>query len=118
MSNEHKEFTFLDTVDTATHDSIVRLNQKLKGLQAEINAKIDVLASVTDANSLERKKQLLVLADEVKKALDTIHNLVNLVIEDDLSPSQFNELNQKNIESLKEIFQDSADKISVIKEKF
>ncbi|KTC85124.1 hypothetical protein [Legionella brunensis] len=118
MTNEHKEFTFLESVDTETHDNILRLDQKLKGLQAEIQAKIDAIGSAIDDSSIERKEQLIALSEEVKKAIEGIQKLVNLVIDDDISPSEFNEINHESIDALREIFKDSADKISVIKEKF
>lgn len=118
MSNEHHEHTFIETVDNDTRNNILRLDQKLKGLQAEISAKIDAMASLTDAASSERKKQLMILSDEVKKAIQGIQRLVNLAVADEFSASEFNEMNHEKIEALREMFKESADKISLIKEKF
>ncbi|WED42494.1 hypothetical protein [Legionella cardiaca] len=118
MTNEHKEFTFLETVDSETHDNILRLDQKLKGLQAEIHAKIAAIATAVDTASNERREQLVTLSKEVQKAIDGIQKLVTTVIANDMSPKEFKEVNQEGIEALRDMFKDSVDKISVIKEKF
>ncbi|ASQ45060.1 hypothetical protein [Legionella clemsonensis] len=118
MSNEHHEHTFLEAVDNDTRANILRLDQKLKGLQAEISAKIDAMGLSTDEASNERKKQLITLFDEVKKAIEGIQRLVNLAVADEFSVSEFNEINHDKIEALREMFKESADKIALIKEKF
>ncbi|KTD22054.1 Uncharacterised protein [Legionella lansingensis] len=118
MSDEHKEFTFLDSIDDEMHENILRLDQKLKGLQAEIAVKIDALATPKDEAASERKAQLIMLSEEVNKAIDSIKTLVNTVIAEDISPKEFQKINQETLDSLREMFKDNVDKISKIKEKF
>ncbi|KTD17554.1 hypothetical protein [Legionella jordanis] len=118
MNDEHKELTFIESVDEELHDNILRLDQKLKGLQAEITAKIDSLAYEKDQSAQQRKEQLLALSDEVSKAINGIKRLVNLVVSEDFTPEEFNEMNEESLDALREVFKDSVDQISKIKEKF
>jgi hypothetical protein len=115
---EHNEFTFLESVDEDMHDNILRLDQKLKGLLAEINAKIEALGYGQEGAAGERKEQLLALSDEVTKAINGIKRLVNLVVAQELSAEQFTELNQEALDELRELVKDSVEKITKIKEKF
>lgn len=116
MNSEQQPLTFINAVDEEMHDNILRLDQKLKGLLAEINAKIDALSHEND-NS-ERKQQLVMLSGEVTQAINSIKNLVELVVSDDLNNNDFVEMNRDNLEVLREIFKDNIDRISKINEQF
>lgn len=115
---QEESSTFINAVDRDMHDSIMRLDQKLKGLQAEINAKIQATLGDNDKTVADRRQQLNALSDEVDKAIDSIKALVNMVISDELSDSQFVQMNQEELESLRQIFKDNIDKISKLKEQF
>ncbi|MDI9819775.1 MULTISPECIES: hypothetical protein [unclassified Legionella] len=117
MNDEaHTESTFLEAVDKDLQGNILRLEQKLKGLQAEISAKLHAI-SLDAESSQEQKERLLTLANEVDRAVNSLQTLVNMVIADDLSNEEFLQINHDSLEDLREMFKDSADKISNLKEK-
>ncbi len=110
--------TFIHAVDKELHDNIVRLDQKLKGFLAEINVKIEAIED--DSNEIEKqsKQQLILLAEEVQKGIDSIKNLVSMVLEEGISQSEFREMNREELESLRKEFEQSISKIVKIKEEF
>lgn len=113
-----KPSKFINAVDRDMHDSILRLDQKLKGLQTEINVKIQSASEDQDEHASERRKQLANLSEEVAKAIDSIKDLVNMVISEEYSDTEFVQMNHEGLESLREIFKDNIDKISKLKEQF
>lgn len=69
--------------DEATHDDIMRLDLKLKGLLAEIEAKKAALTREGMEGSEERMQQLNLLSSEIKKALGSLSNLVSLMVKEE-----------------------------------
>lgn len=117
VGEQQEKSTFIKAVDRDMHNSIIRLDQKLKGLQAEIGVKIQAISDNSDETTVERER-LIVLSEEVDKAIDSIKELVTMVISDELSDSEFVQMNQDGLKSLREIFKDNIDKISKFKEQF
>jgi len=113
-----KPFLFINAVDKDLHDNILRLDQKLKGFLAEINVKLEAIDGDELELKEERKEQLLLLSEEIKKAISGIKNLVNTVLEDGLTSSEFAEMNRENLDSLREGFKQSLEKISKMREEF
>ncbi len=115
---QKQQITFLKGTDKNLHDNILHLDKKLKGLLKAIELKMENSSSQGDELTATERKQLPELANEVKKALDSIQNLVNTVVPKDLTRKEFAEMNYDNLESLRTLFQVNADKITKIEEKF
>ncbi|KTD25513.1 MULTISPECIES: hypothetical protein [Legionella] len=113
-----KTSTFINAVDKDLHDNILRLDQKLKGFLTEITVKLEGIE--TDGLGLkeERKEQLILLKYEIKKAINGIENLVNMVLEEGITGSQFTEMNRENLDALRQAFKQSIEKISKMREEF
>ncbi|MBA2709913.1 MAG: hypothetical protein H0U57_04900 [Tatlockia sp.] len=120
VEQEKKPTKFLNAVDKQLRESILRLDQKLKGLQAEVKVKLE---SLNDSNSSENQNRELervftLLNEELTKAIDSIKHLVDLVVSDEVSNNEFLISNQENIEKLRDLFATHLDTISKIKEEF
>lgn len=104
----------IQNVDKETHDNIMRLNQKLKGLQVEIEAKMEALA-MEPANSQtdERRQRLQTLAEEVQKAIDAIKTLVSMTT----GPDQYG-FSGDDLHSFSNMLKDSVDQLAKIRENF
>lgn len=119
MVNEQlKPSIFINAVEQEMHDNILRLDQKLKGFLTEINVKIEAIDDDELEYKEERKNQLSLLAGDISKALDGIKNLVNMVLEDGVSASQFVEMNREGLDALLETFKQSLKKVNKIRDKF
>jgi hypothetical protein len=109
--------TVLDTVDNSTRDAVIRLNQKLINLEIEITAKLALLEGSHDKEHETQKKNLLILKNEVERALKSIDDLVNMVVSDQLTDSEFLALHHDELENFREMVTTNADKIAKINEK-
>ncbi len=110
--------TFIDAVDKELHDNIIRLDQKLKGFLAEINVKIETIEEGNSEIEKQSKEQLVMLAEEIIKGISSIEKLVNMVLEEGISESEFREMNREELESLSKEFEQSIRKIVKIREEF
>lgn len=71
---------FINKVDLQTREQIIKLDQKLRMMRAEIEAKlasIELYGASEDVN----KENLLEIQQEVNSAMNSISSLVNMVIE-------------------------------------
>jgi ribosome recycling factor len=109
---------FINAVDKQLRESILRLDQKLKGMQAEVQVKLESIANTTDNQERERERVFSLLADELAQAIDSIKNLVNMVVSDEVTDKEFLKSNQENIEKLRDLFASNLDTISKLKEQF
>jgi len=118
MSGKQSTYsTVFDRVDKDTRAAIVVLNQKLIDLQSEIAAKLSALETVEGAESDSQKKHLILLENEVERALKSIKEVVNMVVSDELTPKQFLELHQDDLEKFREMVSQNTDKIAEINDK-
>jgi hypothetical protein len=111
MSSEIKSTMLIDVVDSETRNGLMRLNQKLSGLQAEISSKLDFL-SATDPEAEAKKQQLLLLADEIGKALQSITSVMRSEISSDLTTEQFLEMNQEELDKFREVVKNNSDQLT------
>lgn len=118
VKEQLKPSIFIHAVDQELHDNILRLDQKLKGFLTEINVKIEAIDDDELQYKEERKNQLSLLAEDVSKALDGIKSLVNMVLEEGVSHSQFMEMNREDLDALLEAFKQSLEKVSKIRDEF
>ena len=117
MKKQSISSNFLDSVDDITRAAIIRLNQKLIDLQVEINAKLTVLDQASNEEQCGQKRHLLALESEVERALKSIDDVVNMVISDNVTQSDFLKLHQDDIEQFREMIASNADKIAKISDK-
>jgi hypothetical protein len=114
MSAEPKASKLIDVVDDDTREGIMRLSQKLKGLQAEITTKLDFLKE----SELDQKAQLTILAEEIDKALLSINVLVRTEIADGISPEEFLEMNQVELDKFREMVKSNSDQLNKLGDHF
>lgn len=115
---QEKATKFINAVDKDMHDSILRLDQKLKGLQVEIHERIKAAAEEKDEYAAMRQKLLANLGEEIAMAIASIKALVEMVISDEYTGTQFLEMNQEGLESLREVFKENLDRITKIRDQF
>lgn len=117
--NDSKKSRFISVVDKETHDGVLRLDQKLKGLLVEIESRVEALSHESDETLREpQQAQLVILSEEVKKALVNIKQLVNLVVGENVAPETFEQLHQDDMDDFRQLVKDSLDKISELKDHF
>ncbi|QDP71111.1 hypothetical protein FOG18_00160 [Legionella israelensis] len=100
----------INLLDADTHDNIIRLQQKLKGLKTEISVKLE---SFTKEH--EEYKYLQQLAEEVDIAIQQIENLMNRPITDDEADTIYNNV---PMEEFSKKIANRVKEISRLKEKF
>lgn len=111
-----KSSKFINAVDKELRESIIRLDQKLKGLQAEISARLEVIRE-TESDK-KQEEELSRALEEVAKAISSIKVLVNRVISDDITNKDFLKINHENIEMLRALFTTHLEAITEFKDKF
>lgn len=103
MGNKQLEQNgFLEGADKNLHNNIMHLDKKLKSLLKAIELKMQ--GAQRDELTLDEKKQLPILAEEVKKALTSIENIVNTVTPEGFTHQEFTEINQETLQSLQLMF--------------
>ena len=117
-NSQHTPSTFLEVVDHETRDSVLRLNQKLKCLQAEIRAKLETLAEVSAPDAVAQKKNLSTLIAEVDKALLGIDNLTHMVVTPEMTNSEFLQTNHNELEKFRDLVTEKAQEITKLKDAF
>ncbi len=117
MSSETNPTMLIDVVDAETRNGLMRLNQKLKGLQAEISSKLDFINDNTPENQA-KKVQLMLLSDEIDKALQSITMVIRTEIARDVSTEQFLELNQDELDKFREMVKQNSDQLGKMTELF
>jgi len=118
VDEQPSQSTFLEVVDNETREGVIRLNQKLKGLYAEIQAKLEMLDRLNNAEAIEQKSNLTILLAEVEKALLGIDNLTKMVVAPDITNAEFIQTNQDELEKFRKMVADNAEKITKLKEEF
>ena len=121
--NDDKKSLFIHAVDKEMYLSVLRLEQKLRGLQAEIEAKIEALSFEPDeALVAESRAQLNALSAEVQKVLENIKQLVNLSVEEGMEGDDdlFNSIkfSSEALDEFRQVIQEDIEKISQLKDEF
>lgn len=107
--------TVIKTIDGDTGSAVIALNQKLKSLQMEIKSKLATLAD--NAAACNQKKSLLILSDEVARALESINKVVSIVDSDDQLRHDFLEHHHDELEKFREMVITNTEMIANIKTK-
>lgn len=115
MANENKQSMLIDVVDEDTRNSIIRLQQKLKGLQAEVQVKLDVLQQVGEEKNKEEKEQLQVFKDEIEQAIKGMETITRIAVAPGVTEEEFLQSNQKELQVFKKLVAENVDKISKLK---
>lgn len=107
----------VSAITQETHENVLRLNQKLRGLLVEIEAKLEASELEPDnALNQARKQQMQALHTEVNKALTSIKTLVSVMTGN--QASQFLNLSEEELSSFRDLIKESVEKISKMKEEF
>ncbi|RUR12015.1 hypothetical protein [Legionella sp. km772] len=106
-----KSKLFINKVDEQTRDHIIKLDQKLRMMRAEIEAKLASIELYGDNKDLGRKQNLEDVQQEVTAALDGISALVNMVVEPEQEEFMFQE---ETMNEFREMLFKNLEKISKI----
>ena len=117
MSSETDPTMLIDAVDAEPRNRLTRLHQKLKVLQAEISSKLDFINDNTPENQA-KKVQLMLLSDEIDKALQSITMVIRTEIARDVSTEQFLERNQDELDRFREMVKQNSDQLGKMTELF
>lgn len=81
MSNEeqHAAELFINLIDSSTRENIIRLDQKLNGLKAEVEAKLNSLTRYYPEQNAALIEHWQAIAREIDQSLAGIDALVRLV---------------------------------------
>ncbi|MGL6029000.1 MAG: hypothetical protein ACRC0B_03265 [Legionella sp.] len=81
MSNEeqHAAELFINHIDSSTRENIIKLDQKLNGLKAEVEAKLNSLTRYYPEQNAALIEHWQVVAKEINQSLTGIDALVRLV---------------------------------------
>ena len=110
--------TFLEVIDDDTRGGVLRLSQKLNGLQAEIKSKLDVLGAKDDPEATQQKTGLSHLLLEVEKALTGIHELTSMLVTEEMTNEEFLKKNKDELKKFREMVSEKAQKIAEINAEF
>lgn len=102
----------LDLVDEETREGMVHLQDELRGLETEIQAKIRSFDN--DNAEQEKKEQYLSFQEEVQKALEVIDGLASTEIEASMTEEAFLNGMQDELKQLREFIETNLQKISKI----
>ena len=106
--------TVLESIDTTTRTAIISLNENLKNLLLEINRKLSNLDSI---ESVQQKRQLSILAEEIQQALQSMDNVVNVAVSDNITQSEFLQQHAEELEKFREVILTNTEKLVGIKKK-
>jgi len=107
------ESLFINVVDKVTHDSMMQLHQQLQTVLDKLRIKRE---GIKDAQSLDAQR-LEHLSKEIEQAFVSIQTMTQMVIKDELSVAEFNQLNYDELESFREMLVESNEKFSNIAER-
>ncbi|MCL9685168.1 hypothetical protein [Legionella maioricensis] len=118
-NTENQSKLLINNMDRSLRENIIRLDQKLKGLRAEIDAKLQNSFVYEDNNSRdEYVKKLSTVSKEVTAAIKGIETLVNLVATDEDAEEQIAFLQGEGMQQFSEMIAESLEKITEIKTSF
>lgn len=106
--------TLFETLDRQTCATITDLSEKLKRLQTDVMTKLDRLTEAKDISSIEKKKQLLNLADELESIQQDIHQVITMPITDKQSPQDFLKNHRQELDAFIEMLMTNAEMINKI----
>lgn len=109
--------TVLDSIDTTTRSAVVSLDQQLKQLLVDIDLKLSTLEGCEDLKIQQQKKQLLILAEEIQQALQSMDSVVNIAVSDDITPSDFLQQHFEELEKFREVILSNTEQLLEIKKK-
>lgn len=114
---ENQSQLFINKLDRSTRNNIIKLDQKLKGLRAEIDAKMQY-PTVDDDESLdEHLEKLSRISKEINVAISGIDSLVHLVSSNDNEAvSAF--VQSEDMQQFSQLIVDYLEKITEIKKEF
>lgn len=104
---------FINDLEQDARQNIIKLDQKLRGLRAEVEAKLHALTLNKEESTEENSQGLTALLAEIDKAIQAMDTLVNLIVTEDQELKnnyfqsdemrQFNKMVSDNLERIIEI---------------
>lgn len=117
-TTQNQSHTLLNVMDRNLRENIIRLDQKLKGLRAEINAKLENSSLLEDEKSRpEYIAKLTGVSQEINDAIRGIETLVNLVSDED-NEQQESFFQGKEMKQFSKMISENLEKITEIKMNF
>lgn len=106
------------SITQETQENVLRLNQKLRGLLVEIEAKMETYdLDPSNAQNQNRKQQMQTLHTEVAKAITSIKTLVQVMSGNDPN-SPLLKMSEKELSSFRDLIKESVERITKMKEEF
>lgn len=117
MTNSTSPELFIHDVDANTRENIFRLDQKLRGLRAEIEFKVKSRTLMQDAPKDGATTRLQALIQEIDLAIQAIEQLVNMVVPEDesLKNSLFE---SEDMRQFQKAIEEHLEQISKLKDEF
>jgi len=108
--------TLIELLDEESQDKLIRLQQKLKGLQAELEVKLQYFSS-SDEEAGFKEQNLQELQEEVQTAIANIEQIMATEISEDDEMQFIKEEAKSEIDSLASAMDANIDYISTVKER-
>lgn len=107
----------MKNLDNDTRENILKLDQKLRGLRAEIEAKLERPSLYSGDNPQEFLDKLVIVSKEINDAINGIDTLVNLINSNsDTESMSFH--TEEEIRDFSEMIATNLEKITEIKKEF
>ncbi|BCA96834.1 hypothetical protein TUM19329_31950 [Legionella antarctica] len=118
-STQDQSKLLINNIDRRLRENIMKLDQKLKGLRAEIDAKLQSsLLYDDDKTRDDYAKKLANVSAEVTAAIEGLETLVNLVANDEDTGKQGAFLGSEEVQQFSEVIAENLEKIAEIKSNF
>lgn len=100
MAEENTPIRLIDAVDKKTHDLLFRVMQKLQGIHAEIDAKIESAKIDPNLYPPEIVNKFRNLYYETDKSLDSVKNIIHTQLDTDVNVEEYRQQNAQRLDQL------------------
>ncbi len=114
MQEPSQQRTILAVVDGQTKEGLIRLNQKLSGLSAEIKAKQELLDLTDNEEAGDRHQHLSMVLVEIDKALLGMQELFSMKIPTGLNDAEFLSANEHELHLFRQTLEENLVRLNQI----
>lgn len=104
---------FINRVDEQTRENILKLDQKLRIMRAEVESKLTSIAFDKGSDSASYKSGLLQVEQEINSAIQGINNVVNMMVDSE-QPDQ-SILNGQSMAEFSQMIAENLENVSKLK---